>query len=227
MYNIKQLQYYCFKFFSICIGNFILQTRRLLQQFIVDAYGKIESERLQYLRRELCGLRADSYRGLRETVVSQDEDSKTVGQKVILPATFCGGPRYMFERQQDAMAYVRNFGRPDLFITVTTKPKWTEILESLTPRQQPHDRPDLLMRAFLLKIQKLLNILKDGCFGCLEACLYSIEFQKRDLPHAHILCAYAVPKPKLYLYNFCPYYNSVHLPKPDESRASQLGFKIF
>ena len=43
----------------------------------------------------------------------------------------------MFERQQDAMAYTRQFGRLDLFITVTTNPKWPEILESLTPGQQP------------------------------------------------------------------------------------------
>ena len=132
-----------------------------------------------------------------------------------MPASFCGGPRYMFERQQDAMVCVRNFGRPDLFITVTTNPKWTDILESLTPVQQPHDRPYLLVRVFRLKIQKLLKILKDGCFGCFEACLYSIEFQKDDLPHAHILFVYTVRKPKLYLYNFCYHYISVHCPKPE------------
>ena len=39
----------------------------------------------------------------------------------------------MFENQQDDMAYVRKFGRADLFITETTNPKWPEILESLTP----------------------------------------------------------------------------------------------
>ena len=89
----------------------------------VDAYAKIESERLQYLRREQGGLRADSYRDLWETIVNQDGDPRNVGQKVVLPAIFCRGPRYMFERQQDAMAYVRSFGRPDLFITVTIDPK--------------------------------------------------------------------------------------------------------
>ena len=59
----------------------------------------------------------------------------------------------MFERQQEATAYVRKIGRPDLFITVTTNPKWPEILESLTPGQQPHDRPDLLSRVFRLKFK--------------------------------------------------------------------------
>ena len=65
----------------------------------------------------------DTYSDLQETIDNQDEDSRNVRQKVILRATFCGGPRYMFEMQQVAtVAYVRNFGRPDLFITVTTNP---------------------------------------------------------------------------------------------------------
>ena len=74
-----------------------------LQQFIVDAYVKIESECLQFLRREQDHLRADNYKDLWETIVNQDGDPGNVGQKVILHAKFCGGPRYMFERQQDAM----------------------------------------------------------------------------------------------------------------------------
>ena len=70
-----------------------------------------------------AGSPADDYKDLRETIVNQDEHPMNVGQKVILPATFCGGPRDMFEMQQDAMAYVRKFGRPYLFITMTTNPK--------------------------------------------------------------------------------------------------------
>ena len=94
---------------------------------------KIESERLQYLMREQGRLMGCSYRVLRESIVNQDEDSRNVRQVVILSAACWGGPRYMFERQQDAMACIRNFSRPYLFITMTTNPKWTEIFESLTP----------------------------------------------------------------------------------------------
>ena len=39
-----------------------------LQQFIVDAYAKIESERLQFLRGEQDHLRADKYKDLREII---------------------------------------------------------------------------------------------------------------------------------------------------------------
>ena len=100
------------------------------QQFNVDVDAKIEFERLQFLRREQEHLRVDNYKDLWETIVNHDGDPRDVGQKVLLPATFCGGPRYTFERQQDTIAHVRKFGRPDLLITVTTNPKWTEILES-------------------------------------------------------------------------------------------------
>ena len=105
----------------------------------------------------------------------------------MLPATYTGGPRYMFERQSDAMAYVRRMGRADLFITFTTNPKWTEIIENLLAGQDPQDRPDIVARVFRQKIKKLMDFLKKGGFGKLRAYLYSIEYQKRGLPHAHIL----------------------------------------
>ena len=69
----------------------------VLQQFIVHTHAKIESQRLQFLRREPDHLRADNYKDLWKTIVNQDGDPRNVGQEVILPATFCGEPRYMFE----------------------------------------------------------------------------------------------------------------------------------
>lgn len=93
----------------------------------------------------------------------------------------------MFEKQQDAMSFVRKYGRPDLFITVTTNPYWEEITSNLLAGQRPHDRPDLLVRVFRLKLKKMIQLIKDGCFGSLNAWLYNIEFQKRGLPHAHML----------------------------------------
>ena len=57
--------------------------------------------------REQGRLRVDNHRDLREIIVNQDGDPRNVGQKVILPATFYGGLRYMFERQQDAVIYFR------------------------------------------------------------------------------------------------------------------------
>lgn len=67
-----------------------------------------------------------------------------LGTMVVLPSSFTGGPRYMHERTQDAMTYVRHFGRPDLFITLTCNPKWPEIVELLKEGQKSHDRHDIV-----------------------------------------------------------------------------------
>ena len=155
--------------------------------------------------------RADNYKDLRETIVNQDGDPRNVGQKVILLATFCGGPPYMFTRQQGTMAYVRKFDQPDSFITVTTNPKWPEILESLTPGQQPLDRPDLLVRVFLLKIQNFLKILKDGCFGCLEA---PVSNFKSVVYRMHIcILLWLSHDAKFYLFNCFPHFIWIPCPK--------------
>ena len=93
----------------------------------------------------------------------------------------------MHEKQSDAMAYVRRMGRPDFFITMTMNPKRTEVQENLLPGQEPHDRLDIIARVFRQKNKKLMELLKNGAFGKMRAFLYTIEYQKRGLPHAHIL----------------------------------------
>jgi len=184
--KVTQMAYYAFHI-MVRDTNHLLRARRLFQQFLVDAYCKIETERLMFIRREQKKLRADSYLGLRDSLLPSDADPRNAGQRVILPSTFTGGPRYMHERQMDAMTYVRTYGKPDLFITMTTNPRWPEITDNLFQGQVPQDRPDLLARVFRLKLKKLMDFLKRGVFGEMLAWLYSIEFQKRGLPHVHIL----------------------------------------
>ena len=101
----NKVKYYSFHFITR-VGSFILQARRLLQLIAVckleDYYScsqlMLASKRLQFLRLEQDHLRADNYRDLQDAIVNQDGDPKNVGQKVILPTTFCGGPRYKTTR---------------------------------------------------------------------------------------------------------------------------------
>ena len=175
----------------------MLKAKWLFQQFLVDTYCKIETERLQFLRREQKSLRADCYQDLRDAMVDGDGDPRNVGRRVILPSSFTGGPRYMHERQQDAMTYVRKYGHPDLFITMTTNPNWPEIRNNLLPGQEPLDRPDLVARVFRLKVKKLLEMFtKEMIFGKPRARLYSIKWQKRGLPHCHLLL-WLIPEHKI------------------------------
>ncbi len=86
------------------------------------------------------------------------------------------------------MAIVRQYGKPNLFITMTCNPKWEEIVNALKPDEIADDRPDLVTRVFVGKLQHLLDeLLKKGIFGEVVADIHVIEWQKRGLPHAHIL----------------------------------------
>lgn len=88
-------------------NNILLHCGKLFSQYIVDMYAKIESERLQFLRASQTKLRAENYHILHDAIQA-DADPTEMGKRVILPASFTGGPRYMQQRKQDAMVYVRN-----------------------------------------------------------------------------------------------------------------------
>ncbi|XP_076301721.1 uncharacterized protein LOC143219730 [Lasioglossum baleicum] len=168
--------------------NHLVYFRSLFSQFLVDMYAKIETERLMYIRKNQAQLRADSYIHLRDAIERQDVDVEQLGQKVVLPSSFTGGPRYMHERTQDAMTYVRQYGRPDLFITFTCNPRWKDITDMLLPGQKSHDRHDIIARVFHLKVKKMMVLLTKGnLFGAMQCFIYSVEWQKRGLPHIHIL----------------------------------------
>ena len=94
----------------------------------------------------------------------------------------------MQQLYQDSMAIVREYGKPDLFVTVTCNPNWPEIVDELLPNQQANDRPDLVARVFKLKLKSITHdLFFKGILGRVIAHVYVIEFQKRGLPHAHIL----------------------------------------
>ncbi|CAD6226373.1 GSCOCG00011892001-RA-CDS, partial [Cotesia congregata] len=108
------------------LDNVILRCRELCQQFMVDMYAKIESERLRYLRYNQQKLRAEEYIHLRDAI-NNNADVAEIGNHVILPSSYVGSPRHMQEYIQDALTFVREYGRPCLFITFTCNPKWPEI----------------------------------------------------------------------------------------------------
>ncbi|XP_063920386.1 uncharacterized protein LOC135135292 [Zophobas morio] len=168
-------------------SNHILKCRHVFQQFIVDMYAKVESERLNYIRYNQSKLRVEDYFHLRDAIAN-DGTIGNIGQTVILPASYTGSPRHMQEYAQDSLTYVRRYGRPDLFITFTCNPSWCEIKDLLLPGQQPSDRHDLTARVFKQKLIRFMDLItKNHIYGETRCWMYSIEWQKRDLPHAHIL----------------------------------------
>ncbi|XP_021965954.1 uncharacterized protein LOC110861154 [Folsomia candida] len=169
--------------------NAFLSAGRLTQQYIVDSYVKMEANRLNYIKTNQKKLRVEHYKGLMDHLNSEaDLAGVQPGKAIILPSSFPGSPRNMQQNYQDAMAMVRKYGKPDLFITMTCNPKWIEIVENLEPGQCSENRPDLVARVFNIKLKELLDDLQEKhIFGKVVGVVHVIEFQKRGLPHAHIL----------------------------------------
>ncbi len=160
----------------------------LYQEWVVDQYSKVESQRLFYIRNNQGPLRAAIYGGVADAITNNDANIDNLGRLIVLPSSFTGGHRHMAQLYQDSMAIVRQYGKPDLFITMTCNPKWEEIVNALKPGEIANDRPDLVTRVFVGKLQHLLDeLLKKGIFGEVVANIHVIEWQKRGLPHAHIL----------------------------------------
>ena len=170
---------------------------KLFQQFAVDAWASIEQSKLNWVRHHQKELRADVYQGLRDAAMGDRNENFNLaehGQRLILPSTHIGSERNMLQLYQDSMAICHAFCKPDIFLTMTANPNWVEIQEALLKeptiegqKQTAVDRPDIVARVFEEKKTALLKEIKDGLFGKTAAMVHTIEFQKRGLPHMHLL----------------------------------------
>ncbi|XP_020245001.1 uncharacterized protein LOC109823124 [Asparagus officinalis] len=154
--HVSCREYYCYKLqIRESESSVFLLAGRLLQQFVVDMYIKLETTRLDYFRNKQSEIRAEVYQGIVDSLTTSETRGDQVGQRVILPASFIGGPRDMRRRYMDAMALVQRFGKPDIFIIMTCNRDWKEIKDELLMRQVAQDRPDLTSRVFHSKLEDL------------------------------------------------------------------------
>ncbi|KAJ8580114.1 hypothetical protein M405DRAFT_753661 [Rhizopogon salebrosus TDB-379] len=139
-------------------------------------YSRIEEEQLGYIRRNRISQARSS------VPEGQDDDMPNIE----LPTSFIGSRRWASEETADSLALARAFDRPSFFITMTCNPDWLEIKSRLRPGQTAADAPVITARAFKVRLQRLLDILRKR-LGEVKYMIKVIEFQKRGLPHAHII----------------------------------------
>ena len=101
----------------------MLKGGRLFQQFLVDAYVCIEEDILDFIRNNQEKFRSNFVSGIYDAIARGDVVGRSVGQRVFLPSTFLGGPRYMYKHYQDALAICRIYGNPQYFTTFTCNVK--------------------------------------------------------------------------------------------------------
>lgn len=172
--------------------NTPMRCKRGTQSYIIDGYCCVEESRLNYYRTKSSQLkyRTAQAKEIRDTVSNGMYDGSEVGQRIILPSSYVGGPRYQYQNYLDCVAICRKYGCPDLFITFTSNPAWSEVAQALAliPGQQSADRPNIVDRVFHMKLNMFMDdIVKKQFFGPVMAVVYAIEFQKRGLPHVHII----------------------------------------
>jgi hypothetical protein len=189
--NLTQVMFYSYRLHTHNDEFPILQYGgRLFQQYVCDVWISTDQNRLHWIEHNQPKLRASLYSGLEDAVThgENDVDLHDVGHRVVLPSSYIGGPRYMNQCFQDAIALARFYEGFDLFVTFTCNPCWPEIVAELLPSQSASDRPDLTVRVFNMYKTALVNeLVKDNIFGPSSGYVYTIEFQKRGLPHMHLL----------------------------------------
>ncbi|KAI7960258.1 hypothetical protein MJO29_005326 [Puccinia striiformis f. sp. tritici] len=184
--KITQLEWYTSMLFSKRGRlNHLQWARTLFQEFVVDIYICVERGRLDYFCKNQGKIKSQIYKGVREAVRNAADPK---GLKVILPSSFIGSPRHMIQMYQDSMAIADHYGKPSLFVTMTADPHWDDVAKALPPGVSASDRPDIVTRVFELKQEELIEDLTQ--FHVLGRCLAHVgvvEFQKRGLPHCHIM----------------------------------------
>ncbi|POS86956.1 hypothetical protein EPUL_001157, partial [Erysiphe pulchra] len=108
------------------------------------------------------------YSGVMDALQSDRADQ--IGDPVILAASYVGGDRFIARCYQSAMEIARALENPSI------------------TQQTPDSQLDLIAKTFKLKLDQQIHDLKERYVcGVSTGPVYTIEYQKRGLPHAHIL----------------------------------------
>jgi hypothetical protein len=94
----------------------------------------------------------------------------------------------MSQLYQDSMAICKKYGPPHLFIMMTANPDWPEIRAEIPPGDKAYNHPTVTTHIFHLKAQHVIfQLTKMRRLGTVIAYVYTIEYQKRGLPHMHLM----------------------------------------
>jgi hypothetical protein len=188
--KLTQIQWYQWYFVA---EELFRELGRLTCEYAVDMYSMVEEERLNYLR----GGWLDQVRGAVQYSMEGSGDGPRGNVEGMLPASFLGSHTWSSKQVSDALALCRQYGKPSFFITMMTKPNWPEIRSQLEKGQTAADIPAIVCRVFHKKVKVLVECIHRH-FGKILYEVHVVKFQKRGLPHIHMIFKVSIcPKPGL------------------------------
>ena len=100
-------------------------------------FAAIDQKRLCFICTQQPRLQVAMLSGLEDTISSSNDqvDFTQLGEQIILPSSYIGGPRDMHQQYLDGMVIACYFKKIDIFLTMTANPNWPEIVQELLPGQ--------------------------------------------------------------------------------------------
>ncbi|KAF4529574.1 hypothetical protein B566_EDAN017726 [Ephemera danica] len=174
-------------------GNeIIVDAGKIYQQYVLWTYLKVINNTDWYHKQNMQEKRMATANELRAFAAGQPlrnpEQRRTGHQNILSKPTRAKTPRWYDRKLEEARAVAAVYGSPTYFVTFTCNLRWKEIRENLKPGQKAEDRPDLLVAVMYLKLLVLLDVLlSKNYLGRVLTYVYVVEYQKRGLPHIHLL----------------------------------------
>jgi hypothetical protein len=172
------------------VPTHVQRCEKLALELYCDAWAQVESRAAMFHRQpsQQAKYRVGRKCAIDDQLQCEGGDVREASVPLILPSNFVGSSKWYHMLYMDAMALPMRFNKPDLFITMTCNPRWTEIQDALPPRSHWRHHPDLVARVFWLKFSSLMRDIVHGkLFGKVRAYVWRIEWQARGLPHVHLL----------------------------------------
>lgn len=70
--------------------SLLLNSRKLYQQFLFDAYTMIKAERFSYIHNQQKKVRTDDYLTINQAVNEGNNDGSSIGKRILFPSSFTG-----------------------------------------------------------------------------------------------------------------------------------------
>lgn len=175
--------------------HWLFSTNRLGQMFLIGEFLAVESDRLTFVRLQDRKKRMVQQSTLVDYLQNVQfrqllaNTSTKIGRHIPLPGNFTGSSRYNAHIFHNTCALFNAVEPPRFFITFTGNPNWPEIRDNLRPGQTAYDNAALITRVFHEKAALFMQAIKEGVMGRPLAWAYHVEFQKRGMPHLHLLLA--------------------------------------